>query len=316
MRQYSRCMQIVFMGSGAIACPSLRALIASGDDKVVGVVSRPERPQGRGLKIRACPVTETAGESTKVLTLEDVNSADSLVRLLNLKPDLVVIMAFGQILKTPVLRLAPLGCVNVHPSLLPKYRGAAPIPWAIAGGERVTGVTTMFINERMDAGDILLQREVAIDDDDTGGSLQEKLAMEGASLLVDTLDLIRGGKAQRRPQADVGATYAPMLKKADGRIDWTMPAIQIHNRVRAFNPWPGSFCEAPAGSGVLLRVLATRVEEGTGPAPGGIIEWRGKGPLVRTGDKAIRLVEVQPENRRVMSGQAYVCGHPAPENLG
>lgn len=290
--------------------------MACSDDTIVGVVIRPERPQGRGLKVRVCPVTETAGGSTKVLAMADVNSADSLEQLRNLKPDVVVVVAFGQFLKTPVLRLAPHGCVNLHPSLLPRYRGAAPIPWAIACGERITGVSTMLINERMDAGDILLQREVAIEDDDTGGSLHDRLSMEGARLLVETMAIIRTGTAQRRPQADGEATFAPILKKADGRIDWAMPAIKIHNRVRAFNPWPGSFCEVPAGSGAHLKVLTTGVEEGKGLAPGSVLEWRGSGPLIQAGDKAVRLVTVQPENRKSMSGHAYMCGHAAPECLG
>ena len=291
--------------------------MASGDDKVVGVVTRPERPQGRGLKVAACPVVEAAGRDANVLALEDVNSADSLARLQLLKPDLVVILAFGQILKAPLLRLPPLGCLNVHPSLLPKYRGAAPIQWAIANGARVTGVSTIFINERMDAGDILLQKEVAIDDADTGGSLQDKLAAEGAKLLVESITLIHGGKVRRRPQDEAGATYVPMLKKSDGRIDWTMPAVRIHNRVRAFNPWPGSFCRLPPdGAGGALKVLATEVEEGKDLVPGSVIEWRGRGPLVQAGDKAIRLVTVQPENRKAMNGRAYICGHPALKSLG
>jgi len=290
--------------------------MASRDDTVVGVVIRPERPRGRGLKVHVCPVTVTAGGITKVLAMADVNSADSVEQLRNLKPDVVVIVAFGQFLKTPVLRLAPYGCVNLHPSLLPKYRGAAPIPRAIAGGEQITGVSTMLINERMDAGDILLQREVAVEDADTGGSLQDRLAEEGARLLVDTMTLIRTGTAQRRPQVDGDATFAPILKKADGRIDWTMPAVQIHNRVRAFNPWPGSICEVPAGSGAFLKVLTTGVEDGKGLAPGMVLEWRGSGPLIQAGDKAVRLIAVQPENRKAMNGQAYMCGHQAPECFG
>ncbi|MEI6970861.1 MAG: methionyl-tRNA formyltransferase [bacterium] len=308
-------MQIVFMGSGSIACPSLKALMASRDDAVVGVVVRPERPKGRGLKVGVCPVAETAGARTRILALENVNTPGSIEQLRALNPDLLVIVAFGQILKTPVLSLAPHGCVNLHPSLLPKYRGAAPAQWAVANGDRVSGVTTMFLNERMDAGDIILQKESPVLDSDTGGSLLDRLAAEGAALLTETLALIRAGSVRRIPQDDSIASLAPMLKKSDGLIDWTMPAARIHNRVRAFNPWPGSFCSAPGGGGAILKVLGTAVEEGKGLPPGAVIEWRGLGPLVQAGDKAVRLVTVQPENRKAMSGGAYVCGHPAAERL-
>ncbi|MEI6218887.1 MAG: methionyl-tRNA formyltransferase, partial [bacterium] len=251
-----------------------------------------------------------AGKSVKVLTPENVNTPDFLAQLRELNPDLLVIVAFGQFLKSPVLNLPRLGCVNVHPSLLPKYRGAAPVQWAIAGGEKVTGITTMFIDERMDAGDIILQKQVSIDDRDTGESLQDRLAEEGARVLVETVMLVREGKALRRPQMHDEATFAPMLRKADGKIDWTMSAVEIHNRVRAFNPWPGSFCEVPADSGAFLKVLVTGVEEGKGLKPGSVLEWRGVGPLIQASDKAVRLLMVQPENRKIMSGQAYTCGHP------
>jgi methionyl-tRNA formyltransferase len=196
----------------------------------------------------------------------------------------------------------------VHASLLPKYRGAAPIQWAIARGETITGVTTMHMNERMDAGDIIHQETVSIESDDTAASLQEKLGAVGAALLRRTIADIRSGTAPRTPQDDAAATLAPKLRKSDGRIAWHMAASEICCRVRGFNPWPGSACEVPAGSGRLLRVLKAREEAGVGQ-PGEIIAVE-DGPLVGAARNAVRLLEVQPEGRKPMSGAAFLRGHP------
>ena len=316
MKKSVRRMQIVFMGSSVVACPSLVALSSEGVDHIAGVITQPDRPSGRGQKVVRSPLKECVPAGMNVHTPEDINADASIELLRSLKPDVIVIVSFGQILSAAILAIPPLGCVNLHPSLLPKYRGAAPIQWAIANGDKITGVTTMFINERMDAGDIILQREVPIADTDTGGLLQLKLANEGAVLLVETMKLVRSGNIQRRPQSQKDVTFARILKKADGRIDWTMSASRIHNRVRAFNPWPGSFCEAPTGSGRLLKVLETSVEDSAECRPGWVVEWSGTGPLVQTGEKALRLVMVQPENKKAMSGQSYLCGHPQLEQFG
>jgi len=304
------------MGSSDIASPSLSAIVNGGLDNVVGVFTQPDRPKGRGQKVIGSRIRESVQPGISVYTPEDINTDESVELIRGLKPDVIVIVAFGQLLKRRILDIAPLGCVNLHPSLLPKYRGAAPIQWAIANGERITGVTTMFINERMDAGDIILQREILIDDTDTGGLLQARLAEEGAALIMETMNLVRSGNAERRHQLEKDVTIARLLKKADGRIDWTMPASKIHNRVRAFNPWPGSFCELPPGSGHSLKVLETVVEDGSWQVPGVVLEWCGAGPLVQTGEKALRLVFMQPENKKAMSGRSYLCGHPQVERFG
>lgn len=307
-------MRIIFMGSSGFACPSLERLLASPGDAVVGIVTQPDRPKGRHLELSPCPVKERLGDrGIPVFTPERVNTQESLAALAALRPDVIVVVAYGQILKSGLLTLAPLGCINVHGSLLPKYRGAAPIQWALANGEAVTGVTTMYLNERMDAGDTILKREVRIADDDTGGTLHDKLAAAGADVLAETMALVRAGTAPRMPQDEAAATLAPKLRKSDGRIDWTLPAGMIRNRVRAFNPWPGCQCELPAGSGRLLKVLAARIEAGTGAAPGTILDGTGDGPRVQTADGALRLLQVQPEGRKPMTGAAFLRGYPLRE---
>jgi methionyl-tRNA formyltransferase len=314
-------MRVVFLGSASLAAVSLKALVAryrqSGNWKdvdVVGVVTQPDRPKGRHLKVASCPAKATAEEiAIPTLTPESVNAPDSVQAIHRLAPDLIVVVAYGQILKPAVLGIPSLGCINVHASLLPRYRGAAPIQWAIARGEPTTGVTTMYVNERMDAGDLIFRTEVPIDAEDTAGTLHDKLAQDGGDLLVKTLEAIRRGDAPRNPQDESMATYAPKLKKEDGRIDWTMPAGAIHNRIRGFNPWPGCFCERaakakPGASGERVKILASRVEPGTG-TPGTVIGVSRHAPLVATGQGAVGLVEVQPEGRRPMTGEEYVRGH-------
>jgi methionyl-tRNA formyltransferase len=303
-------MRIIFMASAGFACPSLERVLVDGKDDVVAVVTQPDRPKGRNLEWSACPVKSYLGSrAIPVLTPEKVNTPESLAALNQLKPDLLVVIAYGQLLRPALLSIPPRGCINVHGSLLPKYRGAAPIQWALARGERVTGVTTMHVNEQLDAGDMILKHEMLIDAGDTGGSLHDKLAAAGAELLSATLDLVRSGTASRLPQDEAQATFAPKLKKADGRIDWGWSAAILHNRVRAFNPWPTCFCEAPRDSGKFIKILETRVEAGGGK-PGTVLDVTGEGPLVQAGDgAAIRLLKVQPEGRRSMSGAAFMRGH-------
>lgn len=303
-------MRVMFMGSAALACPSLERLLATPGIELVGAVTQPDRPKGRSQQVSACPVADVARRrGLPVLTPEKVNTPESLAALAALTPDMIVVVAYGQILRPGILSLPHLGCVNLHGSLLPKYRGAAPIQWAVANGEAVSGVTVMFMNERMDAGDMVAKREVPIAADDTGGTYGGKLAHAGAELLVESVQAIRDGRATRTPQDESLATLAPKLSKQDGRIDWRMPPGSVHNRVRGFNPWPGGWTVSGDGSAAeVLKVLRTRIEAGRGE-PGKVLDAGGEGPLVACGDGGLRLLEVQPEGRKPMGGGDYVRGH-------
>jgi len=243
-----------------------------------------------------------------VLTPERVNEPASVEAIAALEPDVIVVVAYGQILRQPLLDLPRLGCINVHTSLLPKYRGAAPIQWAIANGETETGVTTMYMDAGMDTGDIILQETVAIGDDETAAGLHDRLAFAGAALLKKTLRGLEAGDLPRIPQNDAAATMAPRLSKADGMVDWKRSAREIRSRVRGFNPWPGSVCRTPGGKRLKLwRVAVVPME--TDAPPGQVITLRQSQPVVATGQLAIRLLEVQPEGGKVMDGAAYVRGH-------
>lgn len=304
-------MRIVFMGSAGFACPCLKALLDSPADDVVAVVTQPDRPKGRHLAVSPCPVKAYVGErSIPVLTPENINTPESLETLRSLRPELIVVVAYGQLLKRALLDIPPFGCINVHGSLLPRYRGAAPIQWAVAEGGAVSGVTTMFLSARMDAGDMILKQEVPIASGDTGGSYHDKLAVAGASLLRETVDRIRLGQAPRIAQDESQATHAPKLKKIDGQIDWMRPAAMIECRVRAFTPWPGSFCILPGPCHSHLKVIEVRVEPGRDVPAGMVCEVGEAGPLIQTGDgHAIRLLMVQPEGRKPMKGSDFLHGH-------
>ncbi len=309
-------MRIIFMGSAALACASLDALLADDACEVVAVVTQPDRPKGRNRKLAACPVKAHLGDrAIPVLTPVNVSKSESVEELKKLAPDLVVVVAYGQILRESVLTLAPHGCINVHASLLPKYRGAAPIQWAIANGEKVTGVTTMFLDAGLDSGDMILQVEIPVGEEDTADIMCDKLAPVGAELMLQTVAQIRDGSVKGIPQDEKLATYVPKLTKADGRIDWTLSADEIYNRVRGFNPWPMAWCRAPDDKGRMtedgkrsvVRIVKARVEDGKGES-GEVIDVS-DGPLIATGEKAVRLMEVQPEGKRIMSAADYVRGY-------
>lgn len=308
-------LRTVFMGSAAVACPTLQALLSAPGIRLAGVVSQPDRPQGRNLIPKACPVRElTAATSIPVWDPERINDPESIATLRKAAPDIIVVMAYGQFLGQTLLDLASLDCVNVHLSLLPKYRGAAPIQWAIANGERETGITIMRMTRRMDAGDIIDQRVLPIRPDDTAVSLAERLSRAAPQLLLATLERMAScGKISARPQEEAAATYAPLLKKSDGRINWSMPAEIIERRLRAFTPWPGCYCECRTKKTSRLRILKAKPEPPPpafkDPGPGTVIEIDGPAPLVSTGRDCLRLTEVQPEGRRPMSGQAFILGH-------
>jgi len=306
-------MRIVFMGSADLSCPSLDILLQS-NKKVVGVVTQPNRPKGRNLKLTSSPVRVLAeSRGIPVLTPEKINTPSSIADIISMAPDLVVVVAYGQILRKEILQIPPKGCVNMHTSLLPKYRGAAPIQWAIANGDHLTGVTSMFMNEKMDAGDIIYQKEVAISSDETGGSLHDKLAVEAALLLKETVENMCSGAVPKCSQNESDVTLAPKLNKKDGKINWTSSSDKIYNRIRAFNPWPCGYCEVGVEPGSLLRILKSRIETAHG-APGQIMDVGVDGPLVACGNGGVRLLQVQPEGRRVMSGADYLRGHSVKVN--
>lgn len=304
----TRAVRCVFMGTAEFAVPSLRALVDAGLE-VPLVVTQPDRPAGRGLRVHKAPVKECAETlGLTVVQPEKVNTPESLAQIAAAQPEAIVVAAFGQFLSRRLLDLPPLGCVNVHPSLLPKFRGAAPVQRVVMEGCSITGVTTMLLNERMDAGDLLLQSEVRIDEQDDAATLLIRLADVGADLLVETLGGLKQGTLQPRPQDEAQATYAPPLKKEEGVVDWTRPARQIHNLVRGTVLWPGAFASC---HGRQLRIWKCRREEtvsGPGGDPGRVVQI-GKAEIgVLSGSGILFLHEVQEEGRKRMTAAEWARG--------
>ncbi|MBT8041953.1 MAG: methionyl-tRNA formyltransferase [Pontiella sp.] len=298
-------MRIVFMGSAELAVPSLRALLEAGSDDVVGVVSQPDRPAGRKRIPTPCALKAFADkQGLHVMTPEKIGAPESVAALAALKPDLLVVVAYGQYIPSTIIQLAPMEAINVHPSLLPKYRGSAPIQWAILNGDRVTGVSIIYLAQKMDAGDILKQETYPIDPDDTSAELHDKLAKFGAGLLLNAIDDIRNDCASRIAQDDSEAIEIRKLTKDDGEIDWSLPAENLRNRIRAFNPWPGSFCML--SNGEPLKVWKAQIEPGDG-RPGEVLDDH---LLIATGSAALRLEEVQPFGKKRMAAAAFLNGHP------
>ena len=299
-------MRIVFMGTPEFAVPSLKALAGSGEE-VIAVVAQPDRPQGRGLKLSPPPTKVLAEErGIPVLQPPGIRTEAFLKELTELNPDVIVVAAYGKILPKPVLDLPPSGCINVHASILPKYRGAAPVNWAIARGEKITGVTIMRMDEGMDTGDILLTREVPIEDDDTGETLARKLSHAGAELLLIVLGNLKRGESRPRKQDDSHATYAPMLKKEDGRIDWTKPAREIRALIRGMLPWPGAFTLL---DGKLLKIYKAAISEGQGKGKEGEVINAPQGVLrVNTGEGALDIIELQMEGGKRLSSRDFLLG--------
>ncbi len=306
-------MRIIFMGTPDFSVPTLRALAEAGHDTVLAV-TQPDRPKGRKRALCPPPVKVAALEmGVPVFQPERLGEEGAFERLSLLRPDAVVVVAFGQILKTDVLSLPRLGCVNAHASLLPRYRGAAPIQWAIANGDETTGVTTMLMNEGVDTGDVLLRREVGIRADHTGGSLHDELAVVSGELVVETLAGLEDGSIKPEPQDESLAGCAPMLKKEDGRIDWSMDAAMIERRSRAFDPWPGSFTRI-GDLTVKVSGLAA-VDAVKSGAPGEVIEAGPGGVLARCGRGAVLIGELQPPGKRMMRVAEYLAGRSIEKGL-
>ncbi|HHS97762.1 MAG TPA: methionyl-tRNA formyltransferase [Chloroflexi bacterium] len=293
------------MGSPEFAVPSLRALTRA--HRVVGVVTQPDRPAGRGGRLRPPPVKVAAQElGLPVYQPQSLRAAEALEPLAGWEPDVVVVVAFGQILPPSVLDLPPYGCLNVHASLLPRWRGAAPIAAAILAGDTVTGVTLMKMDEGMDTGPILAQRAEPIRPDDTTASLAARLAQKGADLLLEVLPLYLRGDLRPRPQPEEGVTYCRPLKKEDGRLDWTRPALELERRVRAMIPWPGAFT---TWEGRHLKVLrAASLDDWEGTEPPGTVVPVGKGAAVVAGEGALELLEVQLAGKKPLPIDAFLRG--------
>ncbi len=298
-------LRIVFFGTPEFAVPSLRALLSSAEH-VVGVVCQPDRPAGRGQRVAIPPVKTVALEAGVAVLQPDKPRAPEFLDALRARaPDLIVVAAYGRILPGSVLECPRHGCINVHASLLPKYRGAAPIQWAILRGEERTGVTIMQMNERMDAGDILLQRDTTIGPDESYGELQARLARLGATALLDALAHLRAGTLVARAQEDAEATLAPMINKEDGRIDWTQPATATARKVRAFNPWPSAITHL---GGKLLKVHRAHVSRIPAAQPPGTVTAIHDGIAVATGDATLVLDEVQLAGRKRLTAVEFARG--------
>lgn len=301
-------MRIVFMGTPEFAVPSIKMLVENNYN-VVAAVTQPDKPKGRGNKLTPPPVKVYAQEKgINVLQPEKIRTGEFYRQLEALKPDLYVTVAYGRILPQDILELPPLGCINVHGSLLPKYRGAAPIQWSVINGEKVTGITTMYTDIGMDTGDMLLKQEVEIPDQMTAGELHDCLSLLGAQVLGETLECLKAGTLKREKQAEEEATYAPMMTKETGLIDWNKSAWEIHNLVRGTNPWPVAYSEY---SGAKLKVWKTMLLEGSneGYKPGTIIKAGKSGLIVACGEGIINILEIQLESARRMTIEEYLCGH-------
>jgi methionyl-tRNA formyltransferase len=303
-------MRLIFLGTPAFAVPTLEAV--AQEHEVISVVTQPDRPKGRGQELAASPVKQAAVRlGLPVYQPERIRRPEAQAHLAALAPEIMIVVGYGQIIPQPVIDIAPRGIVNVHASLLPKYRGAAPVQWAIVNGETRTGLTTMQINADLDTGDILLQREAEIGPEETALELGERLAVMGAELLIETLDGLARGAITPRRQDEAQASHAPILKKEDGAISWNAPVRAIHNRVRGLLPWPGAHTRF---RGQLLHIWRARVDGGrTALAPGQVLA--GPGFRVACGDGGVlELLEVQMEGRKRMSAEAFANGQRLSEN--
>jgi len=300
-------MRIVFMGTPEFSVPSLEALLAS-EDEVVGVVTQPDRPKGRGHELAPPPVKIIAQQAgIPVLQPLKIRTPDFLDALAAWKPDLIAVTAFGRILHAPILNLPPMGCVNVHGSLLPKYRGAAPIQWAVINGETETGITTMLMDEGMDTGAMLLQESIPISPDDTAGTLAPRLASIGGRLLVETISRLKAGTIAPVAQDHTHATLAPLLKKEDGAIDWTAEARSIANRIRGLSPWPGAYTFYGQERWNIWRAVAA--QEPAEGRPGTLLAVTKQSLTVATGSGTLALLEIQAANSKRMSVAQFLAGH-------
>ncbi|HYA26410.1 MAG TPA: methionyl-tRNA formyltransferase [Thermodesulfovibrionales bacterium] len=303
-------MSIIFFGTPNFAVPILKTLACSGED-ISLVVTQPDKVRGRGHKLSPPPIKVTAlAAGLRVAQPANLREESILKELITIKPELIIVVAYGKILPKAILELPRLGCINVHASLLPDYRGAAPIAWAIIRGEEKTGVTTMLMDEGLDTGALLLTRETNITEQDTGTSLGVRLSEMGATLLADTLKALRNGSVVPRPQTGK-ATYAPPLRKEDGLIDWSKNAVELSRFVRGTQPWPGAYCSINDERVTLLRASPVA---GKGQ-PGAVIRIEKYALVVATGHDLLSVTTLQPSGKKPMSAEAFIHGRQLREGL-
>ncbi len=307
-------MRIIFMGTPEFAVPVLESLINSRHE-VVAVVTQPDRPKGRGKNMQFSPVKECAlAHNIPVMQPVNVSVPEVIDELRAYEPELIVVVAFGQFVTKKIREMPKYGCINVHASLLPKYRGAGPIQWAVINGEKESGVTTMYMCREIDKGDMLLKDTVTLDPKETGDSLHDKLSMMGGPLLLRTIDQLEDGSAVRIPQCEEESTYAPKLEKTMGNIDWTMDADRIERLVRGLNSWPGTFTKI---HGKTVKIWdcdvvrqETLTENQAAATPGTVIVSEKDQLIVKAGNGALSLRMLQPEGKKNMTVDAYLRGYP------
>lgn len=307
-------MRIVFIGTGEIGLPVLRWLVQEGEHQLVGVVTQPDKPAGRAQRLQAPPIKVALTASVlPILQPPRIKNEEAISQIRALAPDLIVVMAYGQILPRPILEIAPGACLNLHASLLPRHRGAAPIQATIVAGDRLSGITVMFMDEGLDTGDILLQMPLEVAADETGGSLHDRLAEIAPIALQQALTLLEKGDAPRTRQDSSQATYAPKLGREDGRINWTEPAELIERKIRAYNPWPGAFTvlRDAAGRDLELKIFSAKVVPSSKTAPGEVLR-SDDSIVIAAKDRALSLGEVQLAGKRRMNTPEFLRGRALP----
>jgi len=301
-------MRIVFIGTGEIGVPTLQALLRSSEHRLTGVVTQPDKPAGRTQQIEPTPIKRAlAGTKMSILQPMRIKGREAIEQVRALRPEAIVVMAYGQILPRDLLEIPPVACLNLHASLLPRWRGAAPIQAAIAAGDPETGITVMYMAEGLDTGDILLQRKIEILPADTGGSLHDRLAQIAPEALLDALQMLAKGNAPRILQDNALVTYAPKLTRDDGKIDWSEPAEIIERKIRAFNPWPGAFTEIASPGVRKLKIFSAAIVALDGK-PGEFLRID-KELVIAAGKGALSLGEVQLEGKRRMNTAEFLRGH-------
>ena len=305
-------MRIVYIGTGEIGLPVLEDLLASREHQVIGVVTQPDRPAGRHRTLKASPIKKLAKRKfIPIFQPERIRRDTTIDQIAFLKPDVIVICAYGQILPDEILELPTVACLNLHASLLPRHRGAAPVQAAIEAGDRLTGITVMYVDSGLDTGDILLKREIPIRRRETAGSLHDRLALVAPEALREALRLLKEGSAPRIPQDDKKATYAPKLTSAHGELDWSRDQDELDRKIRALNPWPGAFTflRDESGKRQKLKIYSTIQSRRSSGDPGQILKADRHGLLVACGKGGLLLRDIQREGKRRMSAGEFLLGH-------